>query len=117
MAGTGDGFAAALTQSHSRLGFAMAIVGSALFVILTPGKITNRLKRPLLTALGCTAILGIVAVASPELWARFIDLSRTDLIQRDDLWMTALRAISERPITGWGQMALLLSLLISPPRI
>lgn len=95
-------FATALTQSHSRLGFAMAIMGSALFVILTPSEITNRLKRLLLTALGCIAILGVVAIASPELWARFIDLSRTDLIQRDDLWMTALQAISERPITGWG---------------
>lgn len=95
-------FAAALVQSHSRLGFVMAIVGGALFVILSPRENTKSLIRLLLIALSCIVIVAGTAIASPELWTRFTDLSRTDLIQRDDLWATALHAIAQRPLTGWG---------------
>ncbi|MBC05895.1 O-antigen ligase family protein [Thalassospira sp.] len=95
-------FAVALVQSHSRLAFVMALVGGALFVILTPRTHTSRLMRLLGITLGCMAITALTAIASPELFARFTDLVRSDLIQRDDLWATALQAILERPVTGWG---------------
>jgi O-antigen ligase len=95
-------FAVALVQSHSRLGFVMALIGGALFIILTPRENARGLKRLSLIALGIIAIISVAAIASPELFTRFTDLARSDLIQRDDLWATALQAIAERPITGWG---------------
>jgi len=95
-------FATAVVQSHSRLAFVMALVGGALFIILTPRENVQSLKRMLLIALGIIATITIAIIASPELFTRFTDLARSDLIQRDDLWITALQAIAERPLTGWG---------------
>jgi len=95
-------FAAALIESHSRLAFVMALVGGALFIILTPHGKTNILKRLVAITLGIIATITIAIIASPELFTRFNDLARSDLIQRDDLWITALHAIAERPLTGWG---------------
>ena len=95
-------FAVALVQSHSRLGFVMALVGGALFIILTPRENSRGVKRLSLIALGIIAIVSVATIASPELFTRFTDLTRSDFIQRDDLWVTAFQAIAERPITGWG---------------
>lgn len=95
-------FAAALLESHSRLVFIMALVGGALFIILTPRENVQSLKRMLLVMLGIITTITIAIIASPELFTRFTDLARNDLIQRDDLWITALHAIAERPFTGWG---------------
>jgi O-antigen ligase len=94
--------AVALVQSHSRLGFVMALIGGVLFIILTPRENARGLKRLSLIALGIIAIICVATIASPELFSRFSDLARTDLIQRDDIWATALQAIAERPFTGWG---------------
>ncbi|GAA0626224.1 O-antigen ligase family protein [Thalassospira tepidiphila] len=95
-------FAAALLESHSRLAFIMALVGGALFIILTPRENANHFKRLIVIALGIIATIAVTAFASLELFDRFKDLARNDLIQRDDLWITALHAIAERPFTGWG---------------
>ncbi|WP_064788498.1 O-antigen ligase family protein [Thalassospira indica] len=95
-------FAAALVQSHSRLVFVMALVGSVIFIILTPRENVQSTKRLIVIALGIIATITIAIMASPELFDRFTDLARSDLIQRDDLWITALQAIAERPLTGWG---------------
>ncbi|MBO6819807.1 MAG: O-antigen ligase family protein [Thalassospira sp.] len=95
-------FATALVQSHSRLAFIMALVGGALFIILTPRENVQSIKRLIVIALGIIATIAVTAFASPELFTRFTDLARNDLIQRDDLWITALHAIAERPLTGWG---------------
>ncbi|WP_235285093.1 O-antigen ligase [Thalassospira sp. HJ] len=95
-------FSVALIQSHSRLAFIAALVGGALFIILTPRENASNLKRLLGIALGCIAIIVVTAFASPDLFVRFTDLGRSDLIQRDDLWTTALQAILERPVAGWG---------------
>ncbi len=94
--------ATAVVQSHSRLAFIMALVGGALFIILTPRENANHFKRLLGITLGIIATIAVTAFASPELFDRFTDLARNDLIQRDDLWITALHAIAERPLTGWG---------------
>lgn len=109
-------FAAALIESHSRLAFVMALIGGALFMILTPREKVQSSKRLIVITLGIIATITIAIIASPELFDRFTDLARSDLIQRDDLWITALQAIAERPLTGWGRIALDWSLLISPPR-
>ncbi|BDW95237.1 hypothetical protein MACH10_09220 [Thalassospira tepidiphila] len=98
----GSLFATALVQSHSRLAFIMALVGGALFIILTPRENVQSIKRLIVIALGIIATITIAILASPELFTRFTDLARSDLVQRDDLWITALHAIAERPLTGWG---------------
>ncbi|NIY76907.1 O-antigen ligase family protein [Thalassospira sp. HF15] len=95
-------FAAALVQSHSRLAIVMALVGGVLFIILTPRENAGSFKRLFLISLGCIAVIATTSIASPELFGRFSDLARSDLIQRDDLWATAAQAIAERPVTGWG---------------
>ncbi|WP_210520066.1 O-antigen ligase family protein [Thalassospira sp. ER-Se-21-Dark] len=95
-------FATAVVQSHSRLAFFMALLGGALFIILTPRANVQSIKRLIMIALGVIAASTIAILASPELFDRFTDLARNDLIQRDDLWITALHAIAERPLTGWG---------------
>ena len=95
-------FAAGLIQSHSRLTIVMAMVGGILFILLTPRENAGSFKRLFLITLGCIALIPIASIASPELFARFSDLARSDLIQRDDLWATAAQAIAERPVTGWG---------------
>ncbi|KXJ52851.1 MAG: hypothetical protein AXW12_02175 [Thalassospira sp. Nap_22] len=95
-------FAAALIESNSRLAFVMALVGGALFIILTPRENVQSIKRLIVIALGVITTITIAIIASPELFTRFNDLARSDLIQRDDLWITALHAIAERPLTGWG---------------
>ncbi|WP_296993014.1 O-antigen ligase family protein [Thalassospira sp. UBA1131] len=95
-------FAAALIESHSRLAFVMALIGGALFMILTPREKVQSSKRLIVITLGIIATITIAIIASPELFDRFTDLARSDLIQRDDLWITALQAIAERPLTGWG---------------
>lgn len=101
-------FAAALVQSHSRLAIVMAMVGGVLFILMTPRKNARSFKRLFLISLGCIMIIAIVAIASPELFGRFYELARSDLIQRDDLWATAALAIAERPVTGWGADSLAL---------
>ncbi|CAM3463970.1 O-antigen ligase family protein [Thalassospira profundimaris] len=98
----GSLFATAVVQSHSRLAFIMALVGGGLFIILTPRENVQSTKRLIVIALGIIATITIAIMASPELFDRFTDLARNDLIQRDDLWITALQAIAERPLTGWG---------------
>lgn len=95
-------FAAALIESHSRLAFIMALVGGALFIILPPREKVQSSKRLIVITLGVIAASTIAIIASPELFTRFTDLARNDLIQRDDLLITALHAIAERPLTGWG---------------
>ncbi|BDW88147.1 O-antigen ligase family protein [Thalassospira tepidiphila] len=95
-------FAAALLESHSRLAFIMALVGGVIFIILTPRENVQSTKRLIVITLGIIATITIAILASPELFDRFTDLARGDLIQRDDLWITALHAIAERPLTGWG---------------
>jgi len=93
--------AASLIQSHSRSGIILGAISVLLFVTFnTPSK--NRVKRLL-----CAGLFGVIAmlvidVADPDLAARFIELARFDLIQRDDAWQTAIHAIAGRPITGFG---------------
>ncbi|MBE69615.1 MAG: hypothetical protein CMO07_02420 [Thalassospira sp.] len=94
--------ATAVVQSHSRLAFIMALVGGVIFIILTPRENVQSIKRLIVIALGIIATIAVTAFASPELFTRFTDLARSDLVQRDDLWITALHAIAERPLTGWG---------------
>lgn len=94
--------ATAVVQSQSRLAFVMALVGGALFVIMMSRENASHLKRLTGITLGIIATITVAFLASPELFDRFTDLARNDLIQRDDLWITALHAIAERPFTGWG---------------
>ncbi|MEQ9346644.1 MAG: O-antigen ligase family protein [Thalassospira sp.] len=94
-------FAASMIQSHSRSGIILGVIGVLLFVTFnTPAK--NRVKRLLWGGLFGGIAMLVIGVADPDLAARFIELARFDLIQRDDAWQTALLAISDRPITGFG---------------
>lgn len=95
-------FAAALIQSHSRLAFVMMLVGVMVFGLLRTAPYASFSKRMIFVCLGGTLVIGLATLISPELFARFYDLSRADLIQRDDLWQTAVLAITDRPITGFG---------------
>lgn len=94
-------FAASLIQSHSRSGIVLGVIGVLLFVTCNTYT-TNWVKRLLWAGLfGCIAML-VIGGADPDLAARFIELARFDLIQRDDAWRTAIHAIADRPITGFG---------------
>ena len=99
-------FVAALTQSHSRLAFALVLIATFFLIGFArhPGRSTRvRHWGKLLFAGFCVIGIGLVtSVSVPELVSRFHDLTRFDLIQRDDAWATALRAISDRPFIGFG---------------
>ncbi|HAY49292.1 MAG TPA: hypothetical protein DCY62_10025, partial [Thalassospira sp.] len=91
-------FVAALTQSHSRLAFALVLIATFFMIGFArhPGRSTRAWHwGKLLFAGFCVIGIGLVtSVSVPELVSRFHDLTRFDLIQRDDAWATALRAIS-----------------------
>ena len=94
-------FAASMIQSHSRSGIILGVIGVLLFITFNTPAI-NRAKRLLWAGLfGGIAMLGI-GLTDPDLANRFIELARFDLIQRDDAWQTAIHAIADRPITGFG---------------
>ncbi|MEQ8390961.1 MAG: O-antigen ligase family protein [Thalassospira sp.] len=94
-------FAASLIQSHSRSGIILGVIGVLLFVTCnTPAK--NRAKRLLWAGLFGGMAMLVIGLADPDLANRFSELARFDLIQRDDAWQTAIHAIADRPITGFG---------------
>lgn len=97
-------FTAALIQSHSRSAILAIIIATILFVTLCRSRQSGlaRLRRFFAATAGAVIVLALVASAEPELFIRFADLGRLDLIQRDDAWLTAIHAIAERPITGYG---------------
>ncbi|MEQ8285993.1 O-antigen ligase family protein [Thalassospira sp.] len=100
-------FAASLIQSHSRSGIILGVIGILLFVTFNrPAK--NRVKRLLWPGLFGGIAMLVIGLADPDLASRFSELARFDLIQRDDAWQTALHAISDRPITGFGSNSIAL---------
>ncbi|WP_417827822.1 O-antigen ligase family protein [Thalassospira sp.] len=101
-------FTVAVIQSHSRLAFVMAVIGGGLFMIQNVPIPRHRLIRSIFILLAGVVISAVAVMASPELLARFTDLGRADLIQRDDVWATALHGIAARPVTGWGANAIAL---------
>lgn len=96
--------AVALLESHSRSAVALTLIGTLIFLTLNTPRATFRVigKRALFSGFGIVALIVLIDIASPELSTRFIELARTDLIQRDDAWHTAILAIQDRPITGFG---------------
>lgn len=106
----------ALLQSHSRSGVAIALVSMIVFgwiyvlasnVALTRWRIVSGV---LITSGWVGACALFVIFAFPEIGPRFADLSRLDLIQRDDAWASGVHAIMARPITGYGQGSIALVL-------
>ncbi|MBX2831333.1 MAG: O-antigen ligase family protein [Rhodospirillales bacterium] len=94
-------FAASLIQSHSRSGIILCTISVLLFVTFnTPA--TNRVKLLLWSGLLGSIGMLVIGVTDLDLTNRFIELARFDLIQRDDAWQTAVHAIADRPITGFG---------------
>ncbi|NIZ01279.1 O-antigen ligase family protein [Thalassospira lucentensis] len=97
-------FGFALLQSHSRSG--LVIAGLCLIVFGCLHIPTSRWSHRALIGLGLAGIAAfgrvLIALTSPEVAARFADLARRDLIQRDDAWASAIDAIMARPITGFG---------------
>lgn len=97
-------FAVALLQSHSRSALALTLIGTLIFLTVnTPHPTVKAIgKRLLFATFGIIALIALVDITNPELTARFFELARFDLIQRDDAWQTAALAILDRPITGFG---------------
>lgn len=97
-------FAVALLESHSRSAVALTLIGTLIFLTLNTPQTTFKVigKRALFAGFGIVALIVLIDTASPELSTRFIELARSDLIQRDDAWHTAILAIQDRPITGFG---------------
>lgn len=100
-------FIFALAGSHSRGGIIAAAIGTVCFFLLRIHQInigsiwTKSIKSAICIGAAIITTVGIIAM-TPGLAARFFDLARSDLIQRDDAWRTALVAISHRPWTGYG---------------
>ncbi len=97
-------FAVALLESHSRSAVALTLIGTLIFLTLNTPQTTFKVigKRALLAGFGILALIVLIDIAFPELSTRFVELARSDLIQRDDAWHTAILAIQDRPITGFG---------------
>lgn len=97
-------FAVALLESHSRSAVALTLIGTLIFLTLNTPRATFKVigKRALFAGFGIVALIVLIDITSPELSIRFIELARSDLIQRDDAWYTAILAIQDRPITGFG---------------
>ncbi|MFV1850613.1 MAG: O-antigen ligase family protein [Thalassospira sp.] len=97
-------FAVALLESHSRSAVALTLIGTLIFLTLNTPQTTFKVigKRALFVGFGILALIILIDITSPELSTRFIELARSDLIQRDDAWHTAILAIQDRPITGFG---------------
>ncbi|WP_430472775.1 O-antigen ligase family protein [Thalassospira lucentensis] len=94
-------FAASLIQSHSRSGIVLGILASLVYVALNTSR-NNVMKRLFWAGGTGVAMLLVFGLADQDLAGRFAELTRFDLIQRDDAWQTALHAIADRPITGFG---------------
>jgi O-antigen ligase len=93
-------FAFALLQSHSRSAVLMVIIGLLVFVMMTR---TERPTQKTAGLMGCAALAALWLIAAiPELTERFGALLRHDLLQRDDAWQTAIIAIMDRSLTGYG---------------
>ncbi|WP_417827183.1 O-antigen ligase family protein [Thalassospira povalilytica] len=97
-------FGFALLQSHSRSG--LVIAGLCLMLFGCFHIPSSRRSHRALIGLGLAGIAAfggvLIALTNPEFTARFADLARRDLIQRDDAWASAIDAIMARPITGFG---------------
>lgn len=104
-------FTSALFASHSRsaiVALAIALISFAIMVRPKANRLLARITYRVLVIASVTAPLIVIAVLIPDLGSRFAELTRADLIQRDDAWHTAIIAISHRPFTGFGPNAIAL---------
>jgi O-antigen ligase len=96
-------FGCAVIQSHSRSAIAMIMLATIVFITFnSPSNWRHVTKRLVITIAGAVGVISFMILTQPDLAHRFAELARLDLIQRDDAWATALVAIQDRPMTGFG---------------
>ncbi|OKH89073.1 O-antigen ligase [Thalassospira sp. TSL5-1] len=95
-------FATAL-GSHSRAGIVALMAGTFIFMLAAAKKPddTDPCRRYLL-ATGILLPMLASLLLAPDMLTRFVELARPDWLQRDDVWQSALAAIIQRPLTGYG---------------
>ncbi|MCC9624013.1 O-antigen ligase family protein [Thalassospira sp. MA62] len=94
-------FLLALMQSHSRSSVIATTCAVLIFaLIITPNG--HRWKTVIAGGAAFGLLVGFAQLTAPDMVARFSDVLRPDLIQRDDAWATAIAAIIVRPLTGFG---------------
>ncbi|MDG4718165.1 MULTISPECIES: O-antigen ligase family protein [Thalassospira] len=96
-------FGLAIVQSHSRSAIAITLIAAILFITLSGAPDWRSIaKRLAITITGAAGVIALLILTQPDLANRFAELVRLDLIQRDDALATALLAIQDRPLTGFG---------------
>lgn len=91
-----------LTPLFSVVGATVVVVIVMLFV---PGS-SQRPRRGLGVALGSIAVVGLVGVAAA--WSRFADAfgRSTTLSGRTTIWDVVMDFVADRPVQGWGFLAI-----------